>query len=311
MVFAPVNSIKPNQMERVGINGFYPFVQTDEIHLRRKGEYLPNDTLTIQCKMWTDEGDFQIAAGTHIITEHISFLHAVESFSILQPNVKKTTRIQSHLVKGSVVSSSLCYTDGFCGEERKIVPSDAKKILYKCKLSLLGGSENIIEYDLIDYSFDAERISIHKLPLSLTRQAVLNRNSEYLPNDKFSLLCKCTLSTGLRFNTIEEARNELHLAVIKQKRNHADNKDVDKAAEKISEYTSALEYMKSLYIKQRLTDGELQTNRKSFPAHKIVLCARSPVFEAMMTSDMKEKITACIQVDDLENVTVQQLLLFL
>ncbi|GBN63492.1 hypothetical protein AVEN_10824-1 [Araneus ventricosus] len=43
----------------------------------------------------------------------------------------------------------------------------------------------------------------------------------------------------------------------------------------------------------------------------MVLCARSPVFKLMMTNDMKEKNTGCIQIDDLENDIVQQLLLFL
>ncbi|GBM67082.1 Protein roadkill [Araneus ventricosus] len=69
--------------------------------------------------------------------------------------------------------------------------------------------------------------------------------------------------------------------------------------------------MKAIYKTQCFADVELETKTKSFPAHKIVLCSRSSVFKAMMISDMKEKNTECIQVDDLENDTVEQLLLFL
>ncbi|GBO33120.1 Speckle-type POZ protein B [Araneus ventricosus] len=67
--------------------------------------------------------------------------------------------------------------------------------------------------------------------------------------------------------------------------------------------------MKSLYLNQFLTDVELKT--KSFPANKIVLCGRSPVFKAMLTNDMKETNTDCIQVDDLGDDVVEQLLFFL
>ncbi|GBN74159.1 Speckle-type POZ protein [Araneus ventricosus] len=64
-------------------------------------------------------------------------------------------------------------------------------------------------------------------------------------------------------------------------------------------------------MNQCLTDVEVRTETKSIPAHKTVLCARSPVFKVMMTNDMKEKKTNCIRVDDLEDDIVQQLLLFL
>ncbi|GBM67068.1 Speckle-type POZ protein B [Araneus ventricosus] len=290
----------------------------DEINLRKKAEYLPNDTLSVCCKMWKGEGDRQnaeqISARTRIAIEKISVLHIVESFSTLQPNVKKTKKIQSHLFEELVYIFSLYYTDSSCGEEKiiiEIVPPSAKKILHKCKLSLLGSCGIIRDCGEIDYAFDAERISIHKLPLSLTREEVLNRKSEYLPKDNFCLLCECTFSTEMILNTIEEHRHELPFAAIKQKSNHDDNKDLYKAAEKISECCSVSEDIKAIYIKQQLTDMELRAKTKSFPAHKVVMCVRSPVFEAMLTSEMTEKIKDCIQVNDLENDIVEQLLLFL
>ncbi|CAL1281801.1 unnamed protein product [Larinioides sclopetarius] len=92
-------------------------------------------------------------------------------------------------------------------------------------------------------------------------------------------------------------------------KNYSNN--IYNSAEKLSKCPSALDDFKTLYNDQFLTDIMLTSATKSFPDHKTVLCARSSVFRAMLTDDMKEKNTACIKVEDLENETVQHLLLFL
>ncbi|GBM03250.1 TD and POZ domain-containing protein 5 [Araneus ventricosus] len=302
---------------KTGISqGCNKFLQADEIHLRRKAEYLPKDTLSVCCKMWKGEGEAhnvgQISARTRILTEKISFLHVVESFSRLQPNVKQTIKIPTYSKEGRIISSFLYFIDGSCCEKKimiKIVISDAKYILQKCEFSLLDRSGNKIECGRNDYGSDAARSSINKLPLSLTREVILKRKGEFLPRDKLSLLCECTFYTGI-FAAIED-QHDLPLAVVNQKYNPAHSKNVYIAAEKRSQYPSATEDMKAIYLNQYLTDVELKTKTKSFPAHKNVLCARSPVFKTMLTSDMKEKNIDCIRVDDMENDTVHQLLLFL
>ncbi|CAL1279324.1 unnamed protein product [Larinioides sclopetarius] len=60
-----------------------------------------------------------------------------------------------------------------------------------------------------------------------------------------------------------------------------------------------------------LIDVELKTETKTFPAHKVWLCAISFVFKTMLSSDMREKNSNIIPIDDLENDTVQQLLQFI
>ncbi|GBM88661.1 Speckle-type POZ protein [Araneus ventricosus] len=193
----------------------------------------------------------------------------------------------------------------------EIVLSDTNQILCKCELSLLDQSGNVIEYGDTDNRYDAARKSIHTLPLSLTREAVLNRKNEYLPDDKLSLICECTFSSGIEFQTTEETLNEIPLALIKQKNNYIPRNIIYKATEKLPTYPNGLDDIKNLYMNQCLTDVEVRKETKSFPAHKTVLCARSPVFKAMMTNDMKEKDSDCIRVDDLEDDIMQQLLLFL
>ncbi|GFQ93361.1 speckle-type POZ protein B [Trichonephila clavata] len=66
-----------------------------------------------------------------------------------------------------------------------------------------------------------------------------------------------------------------------------------------------------LYSKGILSDVKLHTASESFQVHKVILAARSPVFLAIFTTDMKEKIQECVDVSDLEDDTVRRMLLYL
>ncbi|CAL1281804.1 unnamed protein product [Larinioides sclopetarius] len=240
------------------------FLEMDEIFLRRKADYLPHDILSICCKICKSEGKVvrnvgQSSARTRIRVEKISFLHEVQNFSTLKTKQKRTAETRPHSKVEHFISSSLHLTDSSCCEEKiaiEIVPSDADQILRKCDLYLLDASGNVKECGKADNRYDIELKSITTLPLSLTREAVLNRKSEYLPDDKFSLLCKCTFSRGIEFQTTEETVHEIPLAVLR--------KTIEvSAAEKISTYPSASGDIKVLYINNSFTDVHLKTKTKS------------------------------------------------
>ncbi|CAL1288891.1 unnamed protein product [Larinioides sclopetarius] len=298
--------------------GFRVFLEKDEIFLRKMTDYLPQDVLTVRCKIWKSEGEVvrnigQSSARTRIRVEKISFLHEVQNFSALETKQKKSVEIRPHSKEEHFISSSLHITDCSCCEEKiaiEIAPSDADQILRKCDLYLLDASGNVKECGKADNRYDIELKSITTLHLSLTKEAVLNSKSEFLPDDKFSLLCNCTFSRGIEFQTIEETAHEMPLALM-QKTNDVLRKNTCRASEKNSYYPNGLEDIKDLYTDKSLTDVQLKTKTKSFPVHKIVLCARSPVFKRMLTNDMKEKNSNCIEIGDLGDDVVQQLLLFL
>ncbi|CAL1271323.1 unnamed protein product [Larinioides sclopetarius] len=289
----------------------------DELLLNIESGCLSQDILNVRCRIWKGEGNDrnigQSSARTRIRIEKNYFLHVVENFSKLRPNVKHSKKIRTHSKKDRFITSSLYLT-----QEKlivmEIVLSDmisTNQILCKCEISLLDGFGNMIECGVIDNRCYAVRETTHTTSLFLSKEVILNRKNEYLPNDELSLICECIFSSGPEFKAIEETSNEIPLALIKQKRNNVTINNDHKAEEKLSTNPSALEDIKSLYINQCLTDVEVKTKTKSFPAHKIVLCARSTVFKAMMTNDMKEKITDSIQVDDIKDDIVQQMLLFL
>ncbi|GBN87733.1 Speckle-type POZ protein [Araneus ventricosus] len=289
----------------------------DDVLLKRATNYLPKDILTVRCKLWSGDGDVEIApicARTRIGIEHISFLHAVECFSAMGPNLEKTVQIRSCSKKGGAILSSLYCTDGSCCEKKimlQITPSDHNKILSKCIVSLLDTFGNVIKCAEADNRFDAKRKEIGKLPLSLTKDEIMNKKSEYLPDDKLSLLCECIFSTGIEFQKIEGIQTEITTTVGKLASDNPHIKYANISTEKLAVCPSVADDLKDIYNSKFLTDVVLKTKTNSFPAHKNVLCARSPVFKVMMSNDMKEKNSDSIQVDDLGDGTAQQLLLFL
>ncbi|GFU84709.1 hypothetical protein TNCV_2126501 [Trichonephila clavipes] len=56
---------------------------------------------------------------------------------------------------------------------------------------------------------------------------------------------------------------------------------------------------------------KFHTASETFHEHKNILSARSTVFHAMFTTDMKEKIQGCVDILDLEDDMVRRMLLFL
>ncbi|GBM70060.1 TD and POZ domain-containing protein 4 [Araneus ventricosus] len=145
----------------------------------------------------------------------------------------------------------------------------------------------------------AKKLSHHS---SASEDTKMNHNNQCLTNVELN---------AKTFSTNCNAPSTRPIVALNQMENNDPNKIMYNVAEKLSMCPSALDDFKALYNDHLLTDVVLKTATKSFPAHKNVLCARSSVFRAMLTSDMKEKNTDCIKVEDLENETVHRLLLFL
>ncbi|CAL1281795.1 unnamed protein product [Larinioides sclopetarius] len=138
--------------------------------------------------------------------------------------------------------------------------------------------------------------------ISAREDTRLNHNNQCLDN--------VNLKANALFTSSINASPNL-FGTYKQVINNDPHQKEFNAAEKLSNCPSALNDFKALYSDKILTDMVLKTATKSFQAHKNLLCARSSVFRAMLTNDMKEKNTGYINVEDLGNETVQKLLLFL
>ncbi|GFV29794.1 TD and POZ domain-containing protein 5 [Trichonephila clavipes] len=56
---------------------------------------------------------------------------------------------------------------------------------------------------------------------------------------------------------------------------------------------------------------KLRTNTNTIPVHTQILGARSSVFKAMFSHDMKEKTQGCVDVTDVDDDTVRRMLLYM
>ncbi|CAL1295578.1 unnamed protein product [Larinioides sclopetarius] len=297
--------------------GWLKFIQRKEILLHRKADLVHQDSLTVRCKMWRGEGDVravtEITARTRIGIEDISFLHIIENFNKLKANEKKTIQIRFPSKKDGALKCSLHLTEdsseGIIVVE--IAPSDENQILSKCNIFLMDRSGKKIECGDSDNRLDDTRKDIGNLPLSITRQEILKKENDYLPENNLSLSCECVLSTGVKYAKIERTLCKDLSKVCYQISSDVLTTGIYETADRFSAYPRAMDDLKSIYKNQLLTDVKLKTNTKTFPAHKVLLCARSPVFSTMLSSDMREKNSNIILIDDLEDDTVQQLLMFL
>ncbi|GIX79658.1 TD and POZ domain-containing protein 3 [Caerostris extrusa] len=67
----------------------------------------------------------------------------------------------------------------------------------------------------------------------------------------------------------------------------------------------------SLFRDGTLSDTKLVTSTETFPAHTQILAARSPVFRAMFSTDMKERNKGCVDIIDLDSREVRRMLLYM
>ncbi|GFR30512.1 speckle-type POZ protein [Trichonephila clavata] len=67
----------------------------------------------------------------------------------------------------------------------------------------------------------------------------------------------------------------------------------------------------SLCCRDDLSDMKIRTNTTSIAVHTQILGARSSVFKAMFSNDMKEKTQGCVDVTDLDDDTVRRMLRYM
>ncbi|CAL1295607.1 unnamed protein product [Larinioides sclopetarius] len=298
-------------------SGCFSLLQREEALVRRRADYLPQDTLTVRCKMWWGapkvEVVNEIAARTRIGVEEVSYVHYTERFPEMIPDDKNPIKIRSATKNRRVLKSCLYYTSdaGVDTVMMEIVPYEQNHVLVKRNIFILEESGEKTDCGGADNLLDDTRKDIQDLPLSLTMEAMLLASKKGWFVGELCLQCECVLTTGLEFSKIERSVYTKPLEAAKERGDNAQTKEVYNVQQKLSACHSATDDLKAIFDNQRFTDVEFKTKTRSFPAHQLWLCARSPVFKIMLTSDMSEKNSNVIPIDDLEDGTVEQLLLFL
>ncbi|GIX74174.1 TD and POZ domain-containing protein 3 [Caerostris extrusa] len=281
--------------------GFQKLLERAELFGERKNEYLPEDTLTAHCQFW--EVDTTTAVTKHVFVRtqievnRKVFLGTVYDFISLRVGDSREILLQT-------LSSE--------GDPSLFIPNQA----YLSVTETTAFNENLkitIVFDHFDERFFFSKINIHspegqtlysgKLkfryeyagPRTLDCMLLETIDGMYLPFDTLTFHCELIVATGV----VSQLMKYTLLPA----------EDLNFDAE--CSASSAMDDFTTIYNDGFLCDVDLQTGAESFPAHKVVLSARSPVFKAMFANNMKETVTNRVDLPDLDGGTVRRLLLYM
>lgn len=125
------------------------------------------------------------------------------------------------------------------------------------------------------------------------KSAEFEDNPDLLPDGNLTLKCKVTVFGTERVlsGTDKDAGNSDLLFARCQKQ--------------------LSEHFGNLFIDKQLSDVKIECEGRTFDCHQAILATRSPVFMAMFQSNMKEKDTKIVTIDDFKAEVVSEMLNFI
>ncbi|GBM29070.1 Protein roadkill [Araneus ventricosus] len=196
------------------------------------------------------------------------------------------------------------------------------------EISLLNAEKEIV------LSIDSKHIFLSgsdkkswNFVIPFSRKDIVEACDVHRTNEELSLLCKFTFYTtvneSLEYTILPRscrnmasksaARNpESNFSAVLVKGFRNLNVDGDKRdhveEEKLPK--NLIEDITDLYRRENYCDVVLKAGTQSFPSHKTILCARSPVFKDMFDEDLRKRKSEEVFID-LDADTMRQFLLFL
>ncbi|CAL1288870.1 unnamed protein product [Larinioides sclopetarius] len=293
--------------------GFSKVIRRPAI-ITEKNTYLPQDILTLRCRMKRFEEKIiqiqQIFAQTVINVERTSFVWRIEEFSKMRAEETKSFIIKSasgcQMIKIDLSLSNEQESEekvilSTCSFERYLKFSSIKTFLIDSKKQKIDSGE---------FECLLESGKWLTFPLKMTKEMIMENENLYLFEDILSLYFEVATSTGILFEDLKNVKlgNTFHQITNEVVVNWRDFYQDENVPKDFSELKADLML---LYKEQNLCDMKLKTKTNNFHVHTSILGARSPVFRAMFSSDMKEKVNGCVNVSDLEDETVRRFLLYL
>ncbi|CAL1296323.1 unnamed protein product [Larinioides sclopetarius] len=298
-------------------------VKRNDVFQEKREVFLPHDDMTVSCKIWFDEPfpkSEQCFARTRIGINKLLFHGTLKAFSSLEPGNKRSVTVKSALAQ-----KLMYFVDIYLTTDREIfiegtprtempcnlfsIPPQRFKTPCVCKLSFSDSSECWIDCGQATGIWKTRKS--WKFPLTVTRDKLIASKEQYLPDDSLTLQCEVTYSTGIEFQNIERIENECNFSHDVKKITSSFKNVSFNSGEELETPPTFKDELMSLYKSGVLCDTKLCTNAQTFSTHKLVLSARSPVFRATFTHDMKENMNGCVDIHDLDSDTVRRMLEFL
>ncbi|CAL1275376.1 unnamed protein product [Larinioides sclopetarius] len=289
---------------------FRKFAHQSNIFDHRRTDFLPKDSLTIRCRMWrvgTEISNPDLCfARTLLRADRHSFIWTLREFSNLRSGQKRRLLLNPTSKEGNQLTLNFFLREKNGDEYLCIGIEDTDEIdysWYSIHLCLLGVEGNVV------HSIRAF-INIETNVTFFKKCKLMDEEASLVPNDVLCLKCEIQGEAKTVWSRIENCRhiNSMNFLTL--------SKQIDKVDLIESEITSIVsssftEAIKNLLEEGTLSDVILRTDSQSFPAHKCILSARSPVFKAMFTGDMREKTGKSVEIPDLDEATLRELLSYI
>ncbi|GBO32534.1 TD and POZ domain-containing protein 3 [Araneus ventricosus] len=274
------------------------FIERERIFITERETFLPEDTLTVQCTIWSKEEkpirSKHLYAKTVFNVNRRYLVWRIDMFSTRRFALRN--KLEDGLNDFDLVLNE---TLGLEKEMVIIMNSFDERIKYfSIKTSIIDSEGKKENCGMNEYFADDLEKGVLSYILNFPKK-LMEYKSLYLPNDVLCLNCEFAFST-------ETVLYEFFGSGITS--TELKNEDVRK--EKSRNATVLTDDLKSMYNDGILSDTELRTSTQTFPAHKNILSARSPVFRRMFSNDMKEKSSGLVDITDLEEDTVHRMLLY-
>ncbi|KAF8771503.1 TD and POZ domain-containing protein 4 [Argiope bruennichi] len=308
---------KEKQFSRGRYFTFRWFAKLDDVFLGRREHFLPKDTLTIRCRMWRVGTEISKAdiyfARTLMGMERWLFDWHIKKFSSLQPGMYHVHLLESTF-KGAPPMMLTLYLNEDDGDNINIKVDRGMRIKrhygINGEISLLDNIGRPVHSIKVKRFSDSSDQSVFEFEQLFTLSKLMAAEESLLPDDVLSLRCEFEIDIGPVSSQIENyshfSPSYLEIATPESSNTAFSSGDEDSA------YCCPLKKaLKYLYEEGSFSDITLQADSQSFPVHKNVLSARSPVFRAMFKSDMKEKTVESIDIPDLDADTLQLVLLYI
>ncbi|CAL1294599.1 unnamed protein product [Larinioides sclopetarius] len=300
------------------VYGFSKFGKREDVFILKRSTFLPQDALIVRCRIWKTAGemteDIRCFARTRIGIQRRSFQWSVKKFSTLELEKKYTYEIKSIQSESSLISIDLCLTEGFISEEIirfKLSIQDPTMMFSTLRLSLVDVSGNRIECNQEELWFDDASKS-KEFKFFFAKNKLIAMKNSYLPDDNLSLLWEWALSKGI----VSEEIEDIQYSTTTSGSNFSNTESKFPNSENLNNkniisLSDTLKDLNSLYDENFLCDAKLKTSTRIFNAHKVILSASSSVFKAMFSSDMKEKYSDCVNIENLSDDTINRMLVFI
>ncbi|CAL1296385.1 unnamed protein product [Larinioides sclopetarius] len=287
---------------------FESFAKKNDVLVKRKGEILQKESLTVRCRMWkvgnTIPKPALCFANTELRVETESFFCAIEQFSSLKTGEKKNFLVKPKFHGIQPLTLSFGLSDGGDDVQVQMTGEDAKLMVsMSWEISVIDSIGRVI--DCANFNFLIHQKHMSQIPQLISKRKLMANRNLYLPNDVLLLRCSYTTryigEITYDSQTLTNVENNINPLSLQK----------HKAKEPCNASMSLAKDLKGLYEEGVLCDVHLLAEGMSFPAHKNVLSARSSVFKMMFTQDENMMNSKEINLIDVDSDSVRKMLKFI